>query len=368
MLNPKEDAFSKTIHDCYDKCESLQAEKCALGEKALMVLERQIKRLDLGLRGLSAREEFPGDWGGPSLLSASGHATGVNTPVPGQGGGGATSVPLQVVSGNIGSVAGVGAPNLAQMRLAAQAAGVSGRVGGGSGAQTPINMPRHQREGSSEANKRRRLNTSLGGSLPAASSNLRQSSLGPGTPKAGTPGPTGTGTSRAGSQQPARPSAGQRKGSSTAVGGRKVAPPQQTTSSNRKRDRTRTTTNKKSSSDRRRQLKSSDRATPSTNASLSEESDSASPTPLTQADGTADRRTRHDASSDDGSGDDDEDNGPYCICQKGSFGEMVCCDNDNCDFQWFHFECVGMKNQPEGEWLCPTCRKLPRDKIVKESQ
>ena len=48
--NPKEEAFSKTINDCYDKCEILQAEKCGLSEKAMIVLDRQIKRLDLGLR------------------------------------------------------------------------------------------------------------------------------------------------------------------------------------------------------------------------------------------------------------------------------------------------------------------------------
>ena len=45
--NPKEDAFSKTINDCFDKCEILQAEKCGLSEKALIVLERQIKKLDV---------------------------------------------------------------------------------------------------------------------------------------------------------------------------------------------------------------------------------------------------------------------------------------------------------------------------------
>ncbi len=362
VQNPKEEAFSKTINDCYDKCEILQAEKCGLSEKAQIVLERQVKRLDIGLRGLSAREEFPADWNGPSLVSASGHATGVSTPVPGAAG--AAPQPLQAVSGNIGSTGG--APNLAQMRLVAQAAGVGGR-GGTSGAQTPTNMPRTQREGSSEANKRRRLNASLG-SQPAASSNLRQSSLGPGTPKAGTPNPTVTGTSRAGSQQPARPTVGQKKGSSIAPG-KKLAPPP-AAPSQRKRDRVRAT----KKSDRRRHLKSSDRATPSTNASLSSEDDSASPTPSSlprsQADGTADRRRKDGSFSPEAdSGDEDEeDTGPYCTCQRPSFGEMVCCDNDNCEFQWFHYDCVGIKTQPEGEWLCPDCKKLPRDKIVKGSQ
>ena len=116
--NPKEEAFSKTINDYYDKCEILQAEKCGLSEKAMLVLDRQIKRLDVGLRGLSQTEQFPSDWPGPSLLTGSGTTTGVNTPAA------APALPLQVVSGNIGSTGG--APNIAnaaQMRLAQNAAG-----------------------------------------------------------------------------------------------------------------------------------------------------------------------------------------------------------------------------------------------------
>lgn len=368
VQNPKEEAFSKTINDCYDKCEILQAEKCGLSEKALIVLDRQVKRLDVGLRGLATREEFPGDWGGPTLLTGSGNVTGVNTPATGGGGAVHVAGPLQAVSANVGG--GAGEPNIAnaaRMRMAQQAAqagrGVAGH-GLASGTQTPTNMPRSQREGSSEAAKRRRLNATLG-TLPAASSNLRQSSLGPGTPKAGTPGPTATSSSRAGSAQPARPSAGQKKGSSqTAPAVRKPAPAQGT--SNRKRDR-----NKKRS-DRRRALKS-DRATPSTNASLSDEDEDsgASPTPSSlprsQADGAGDRKRGAHASSDEEDEEGEEDNTLYCFCQRASFGEMIGCDNDNCEFQWFHYGCVGIREQPLGEWLCPTCRKLPRSKIVKES-
>ena len=388
VLNPKEEPFSKTINDCYDKCEILQAEKCGLSEKALIVLERQIKRLDVGLRGLSAREEFPADWNGPSMLSASEHPTGVNTPITGGGGAVHHGGPLQALSGNVPG----GAPNIAnaaQMRMAAQAAGgLGGRSTSGGGTTTPSNMSRGQREGSADS-KRRRLNAS--GTTPAASSNLRQSSLGPGTPKAGTPAPTASGTSRAGSQQPARPAGGQKKGAAIPPT-RKAQPPPQVPSG-RKRDRNRAT----KKGDRRRQLKS-DRATPSTNASLSEEEDSASPTPSSlpqsQTDGISDRRQenrkghhRQDQRRGRGGGgggepsstlpsedeeededDMDDDNGPYCVCQRGSFGEMVCCDNDNCEFQWFHFGCVGMKEQPLGEWFCPDCRKLPRAKIVKAGE
>ena len=348
VLNPKEEAFTKTINDCYDKCEILQAEKCGLSEKALIVLERQVKRLDVGLRSLSAREEFPSDWNGPSLLSGS--ATGVSTPVPGAG---ATTGPLQVVSGNIGSVGG--APNIAnaaQMRMAQSAGGGRSSVGG---AQTPTSVPRSQRESSSEATKRRRLNTTLG-TLPTASSHLRQSSLGPGTPKAGTPGPAASGTSRAGSAQPSRPTAAQKKAPANAS--RKLAPPQPAAAS---RKRVRTSTNKKGS--RRSQLARARSGTPSTAASGTSDSESASPTPSSltrnQADGSGDR-----VSDEDEAGEDNDDTTLYCFCQRVSFGDMVGCDNDNCKYQWFHWSCVGLKTEPSGEWLCPDCRKLPASKLV----
>ena len=46
----------------------------------------------------------------------------------------------------------------------------------------------------------------------------------------------------------------------------------------------------------------------------------------------------------------------YCFCQRHSFGEMVGCDNDDCQYEWFHFACVNLTKQPQGTWLCPNCR------------
>jgi hypothetical protein len=36
---------------------------------------------------------------------------------------------------------------------------------------------------------------------------------------------------------------------------------------------------------------------------------------------------------------------------------MVACDNDECQYEWFHYECVGLKEAPPaGEpWYCPYC-------------
>ncbi len=48
----------------------------------------------------------------------------------------------------------------------------------------------------------------------------------------------------------------------------------------------------------------------------------------------------------------------YCFCQQGSFGNMVGCDNDNCKYEWFHYDCVGLKEPPKGVWYCPDCTTL----------
>ncbi|KAG8184146.1 hypothetical protein JTE90_010188 [Oedothorax gibbosus] len=46
----------------------------------------------------------------------------------------------------------------------------------------------------------------------------------------------------------------------------------------------------------------------------------------------------------------------YCLCDQVSFGEMIGCDNDGCEREWFHFSCVGLTTKPKGKWYCPTCR------------
>ena len=49
----------------------------------------------------------------------------------------------------------------------------------------------------------------------------------------------------------------------------------------------------------------------------------------------------------------------YCYCNRVSFGQMVGCDNDDCLWEWFHIDCVGIlpHNMPKGKWYCPECRK-----------
>lgn len=47
----------------------------------------------------------------------------------------------------------------------------------------------------------------------------------------------------------------------------------------------------------------------------------------------------------------------YCICRQISYGEMVACDNDECENEWFHYDCVGITQPPEGKWFCPDCTR-----------
>ena len=51
----------------------------------------------------------------------------------------------------------------------------------------------------------------------------------------------------------------------------------------------------------------------------------------------------------------DEDSQVYCFCQQVSFGEMVACDNENCQREWFHLPCVGLTSPPQGKWYCDDC-------------
>jgi hypothetical protein len=44
----------------------------------------------------------------------------------------------------------------------------------------------------------------------------------------------------------------------------------------------------------------------------------------------------------------------YCLCRNVFFGEMVGCDDPDCEVEWFHFGCVGLLEAPE-QWFCPDC-------------
>lgn len=49
----------------------------------------------------------------------------------------------------------------------------------------------------------------------------------------------------------------------------------------------------------------------------------------------------------------------YCFCGGLESGSMVACDNEECEKQWYHFECVGLKQPPSKgkKWLCDECKQ-----------
>jgi hypothetical protein len=70
----------------------------------------------------------------------------------------------------------------------------------------------------------------------------------------------------------------------------------------------------------------------------------------------------------------DPDEPRYCLCNRVSFGVMICCENTDvstsntpwravltwvqCEKEWFHLECVGLTEIPPRttKWYCPDCR------------
>jgi inhibitor of growth protein 3 len=258
------------------------------------------------------------------------------------------NTPLHPLSGNTGG----GSANIAHAaiaRIANATAGASARLNPSSlqnmQATALLNQQRLTNvQGAIQANarqeremsvgsetKRRRLNASLG-SLPQPSSSLGpQPSKGPGTPKPSTPG------SRAGSVGPNRPP-------KKALIVKKALPQQPL--------RKQLTSKSGIKSSKRRHKSGGSRASPSTTAD--DES-------LASEAGTEDEEMGGMGGAEHE--EDESDDTKYCFCQRVSFGDMVACDNENCQLQWFHWDCVGIKEEPVGDWLCPECRKLPANKI-----
>lgn len=409
VKNPKEDGLARAIISAYDKIEILQAEKLALSEKAMIVLDRQIKRFDLKMRKLESNGEIQPDPNRPSLIqpgaSISGTPTGTSTPLAGVAGG-----PLTINTAHSG-----GAPNIANAAQARMAANNSSARSSPISAPNPLlnqahlNGPgtsiRTSRETSADAAKRRRLTSSHSGAIPTMSSALRQSSTGPtgpGTPKAGTPAPSSSSRAGSASAQSVRPAGAATKKASGAPTNKKIAPHQAAAARKRIRPSAGSTTSAASGSTPTTAVGGPGGTAVSTTSALKKDSKrrtttnlssptpsssrgSVSPTPssLPQTDGASDsvsrggaatataaasRRNKNATASDDEANDHEQDaegDEIYCVCQQVSYGDMVACDNEECPYQWFHWTCVGLKAEPKGDWLCPHCSDLPSDKIVK---
>ncbi|KAL4878290.1 inhibitor of growth proteins N-terminal histone-binding-domain-containing protein [Aspergillus karnatakaensis] len=336
--NPKEEQYSKIILQNLDRSHQLQDEKIQLSEKACILLDRQIKKLDVKIRDLQNEGVLSNDPPIPSLFNNKDQyrdppkiffpdSTTENS---------SYTAPLTASSGNANPLGASQRLNLSLNRANSASALASQNAARSSAPATPASAAAHfqqrQRESSAGAidSKRRRLNATLG-TLPAASSNLRQSSLGPGTPKPGTPG-----SSRAGSAGPR--SAGITKKALT----KKVAPHQQL----KKLKAGLKPTKRSSSSSRLKGI--SHKKSPS--GGDDEEDDS-----MLSSANTSDSENGGLDLDDDDEDEGNEDTKVYCTCRTVSHGDMVACDNEDCKFEWFHWKCVGLTREPVGKWYCPDC-------------
>lgn len=371
--NSREDLLRGIINENYAKADQLAKEKLYLASKLNALLDKHLRHLDGQIKLLFDRSEpgFTDPDEVPSVIrpSAANHST-PSLKYPGVA---AASTPLSTSISS--ATVGVRPPPTQIRTTQAQAHGSA------SAPATPaasIILSRKDRESSAgpgiSATKRIARTNSGMGTAPTASSGLaRHSSIGPGTPKAGTPVASG----RAGSAGPRTmtKSAGVRKGTPTSVVGRKK-PPNSKSGLNRVKQAGRSKGSPTSTPDS--ELSDAESA-PSSHAGSRAGSGTPAPPAATAgpAATTSSAATTHlphkrphkhnneggigdddmaDSDADaSGSDEEDEEGKKYCLCQHVSYGDMVACDNPDCPYEWFHWNCVGLKSEPQGRWFCPEC-------------
>ena len=342
--NSKEEQYGRTILQNFDTSQHLQDEKIQLSEKACVLLDRQIKKLDVKIRDLQNDGVLSNDPPIPSLFNSNKDQyrdpPKIFFPDSTAADPTSYSTPLNPTTGNANVISGAAQRLQQSLARPGSISALNTQTGARSSAPaTPAAatapFQQRQRELSAGAvdSKRRRLNPSLG-TLPAASSGLRQSSLGPGTPRAGTPS-----SGRAGS-------AGPRTAVTKKALTKKVAPHHQI----KKLKASMGKPTKRSSSASARIKIGMSKKSPS--AGGDEDEDDSMLSSADMSDSNASERDLDDDDEDEGN----EDTKVYCTCRSVSHGDMVACDNDNCPYEWFHWKCVGLTREPVGTWYCDECR------------
>ncbi|KAI1774008.1 inhibitor of growth proteins N-terminal histone-binding-domain-containing protein [Hypoxylon cercidicola] len=376
---PREQPLRETIRENYARADKLAVEKIALAHKAQTLFDKHLRHLDLQIKQLSDRNE-PGFTDPdeipsvvrPSAANNSNTSLRVLAVTAAQ-----NNSPLNPISANTASAR----PPNPQIRTTQSQAHISSSAPT-SPAASMIMHSRNQREssagpGSGVPKRGPRLSSGLMGSLPAASSALaRHSSLGPGTPKAGTPGAT---AGRAGSAGPGRGTSKAggaggtgRKGTPSAAGPSRKKPP--STKSTLSRVKRAGGVSKGSPASTADSELSDAESVRSSRAGSRGGSGTPAPRPRPHhghghGHGHAHHKRHSIGDVEMGSGgsggsddDEDEEGKKYCLCQHVSYGDMVACDNPNCPYEWFHWTCVGLKSEPEGRWYCPACTESMKKK------
>ena len=374
--HPKETEYSEQVKKNYEQIYDLQSQKVALSEKASTLLDQQLRKLDTAIRHLQSDGQLA-DAPLPSIFNRKAEQPKALMEIP-------TSLPLNPASFSALNAsahrmnAQMAALHTERLRQQVQNTALNNASQRSSVPASPAsivqqqhNQKQRERESSLGAeNKRRKLGNPLAGiNLPAQPSSLRQSSLGPGTPKAGTP--TGTAVSRAGSVP--RTSAAPQQGNAAlkkSTLSHKVMNQQVTKLKNKhtKHARLSSAGRKKAGSPSVRGGRAGTATSEGDDSVLS--SADASETDASQSRarrGQKKRKEKENADVEmvDEEEHEDEDENRYCFCNEKSYGEMVGCENDDCKYQWFHTGCLHMKKVPEEDevWYCPECREKPDIKV-----
>jgi inhibitor of growth protein 3 len=392
---PKEEGYRQTIRENFSKAEKLANEKIALTQKLQYIMDKHLRNLDVQIKLLYDRGEpgFTDPDELPSLLRPS----AANQTQPSVRSANTATNPIANALNAIPNGASQAALRAAnpQVRSAQSQQQISVSAPATPAASMILNRKERENSagpGSGVPKRGPRSNTGLGNAPTQSSGLARHSSLGPGTPKAANQHHTSaaTGVQRAGS---AGPRASAKAGGVGAV--RKSATPSGGPGRKKGTPAPSGATTKSGLSRVKRVAKNS----PSSNADseLSEaetgsadESDArtggrgtpAATTAATRAPSGGSNKEEHaghernppkpphrhptpkdrrgpDADDDDDAMDVDDDEAgddkKYCLCQNVSFGDMVACDNADCPYEWFHWDCVGLKSEPNGTWYCPVC-------------
>ena len=329
VAHPKEQEYAGYAKKHYDVCLNLQRKKMEHSDRAYLLLDRQLKRLDERIQQLIRSGQLDDD-GIPSVFNRKSDSQKVPLDMP---------LPLQAASIsalnasahrlNAQATPTIRAPQprqiqQAQTSIQPQRASVPATPAPGIQSQK-ASQEREQSAGPDS--KRRKLTMSTTGlNIPSQPSSLRQSSIGPGTPKAGTP--TG---SRAGSVPRSAIPGGVKK---TTVGIAKKAPHAQVTKLKNKHTKhvrlSQSGSRKKAGSPAVRGLRAGTEASEDSVLSSADASD----TDTSQAKARRRKKAQHQApepaSASEEEGEDETDDKLYCYCSQPSFGEMVGCENPNC--------------------------------------
>ncbi|KIW43930.1 uncharacterized protein PV06_04977 [Exophiala oligosperma] len=364
--HPKENEYADLVKKNYESSAHLQDQKIHLADRACNILERQLRRLDTKIKELQNDGQLVDGPPLPSVFNRKAEPQKSLIDIP-------PSLPLQnasisALNANAHRINShiTATMQQAQSRQLPQIATTNAPPQRSSAPATPASAVQQHRQREREHSvgadtKRRKLNA--GANLPAQPSGLRQSSLGPGTPKASTP--TATGTSRSGSL-PRTAGPQQATGPPKKSGlSKKIMPHQQVNKLKQKG-----TPKGRLSVGRKKGQSPSVRGGRGGTAA-SEEDSVLSSADASETDASTSRGRRGNKKSlreevemhedEDMDDDEGEDDKRYCFCNQRSYGEMVACENDDCPFQWFHTGCLNMKKVPDEDedWYCPTCREKP---------